>query len=157
MTISTKRLLDYTEIVKELDFLLNKKERIKERISLLKSPNYADTKVTTGGKKNISEEENYVIKLEKINKKIDEYKAWLLPEHNRIKQEIGMIKKWQYRKLLVYRYLEKWKWSEIIQEFFEFEDDFDEEKDFKYKEKMMYWHRQALKELTGKDTKLLRY
>ncbi len=156
MTISTKRLLDYTEIVKELDFLLNKKERIKERISLLKSPNYADTKVTTGGKKNISEEENYVIKLEKINKKIDEYKAWLLPEHNRIKQEIGMIKKWQYRKLLVYRYLEKWKWSEIIQEFFEFEDDFDEEKDFKYKEKMMYWHRQALKELTGKDTKLLR-
>lgn len=157
MTISTKRLLDYTEIVKELDFLLNKKERIKERISLLKSPNYADTKVTTGGKKNISEEENYVIKLEKINKKIDEYKAWLLPEHNRIKQEIGMIKKWQYRKLLVYRYLEKWKWSEIIQEFFEFEDDFDEQKDFKYKEKMMYWHRQALKELTGKDTKLLRY
>ena len=156
MTISTKRLLDYTEIVKELDFLLNKKERIKERISLLKSPNYADTKVTTGGKKNISEEENYVIKLEKINKKIDEYKAWLLPEHNRIKQEIGMIKKWQYRKLLVYRYLEKWKWSEIIQEFFEFEDDFDEEKDFKYKEKIMYWHRQALKELTGKDTKLLR-
>ncbi len=156
MTISTKRLLDYTEIVKELDFLLNKKERIKERISLLKSPNYADTKVTTGGKKNISEEENYVIKLEKINKKIDEYKAWLLPEHNRIKQEIGMIKKWQYRKLLVYRYLEKWKWSEIIQEFFEFEDDFDEQKDFKYKEKMMYWHRQALKELTGKDTKLLR-
>ena len=149
MTITTERLNDYTEIVKELDYLLKEKEKIKERISVLKSPNFEEPKVTTGGKKTVSEEENYVIKLEKINKKIDEYKAWLLPAHNEIKHEIARIKKWEYRRLLVWRYLEKWKWSEIIREFFEFEEDFDEEKDFKYKEKIMYWHRRALKELTG--------
>ncbi len=148
MTLTTQRLNDYTEIVKELDFLLRKKEQIKERLNALKSPDYREIKVTKGTKNKTSEQETYVIKLEKINRKIDEYKAWLLPEHETIKQEIARIKKWQYRKLLVYRYLEKWKWSEIIQDFFEFEDDFEAEKDFKYKEKIMYWHRRALKELT---------
>ncbi len=149
MTISTERLNDYTEIVKELDFLLKKKERLKERIDSLKSPDYTKIKVSTGETRKTSEQEYYVISLEKINHKIDEYKAWLIPEHETIKQEIARVKKWQYRKILVYRYLEKWKWSEIIRDFFEFEDDFEEEKDFKYKEKIMYWHRRALKELTG--------
>ena len=149
MTITTERLNDYTEIVKELDFLLRKKEQIKERLNMLKSPNYMETKVMKGSKNKTSEQETYVIKLEKINRKIDEYKAFLVPEHETIKRGIARVKKWQYRKLLVYRYLEKWKWSEIIQDFFEFEDDFEAEKDFKYKERIMYWHRRALKELTG--------
>ena len=148
MTITTERLNDYTEIVKELDFLLRKKEQIKERLNSLKSPDYKRIKVTEGTKGKTSEQENYVIKLEKINRKIDEYKAFIVPEHETIKREIARIKKWQYRKLLVYRYLEKLKWSEIIQDFFEFEDDYEEEKDFKYREKVMYWHRKALKELT---------
>ena len=51
MTITTERLNDYTEIVKELDYLLKQKEKIKERISILKSPNFEEPKVTTGGKK----------------------------------------------------------------------------------------------------------
>ncbi len=148
MTITTQQLRDYTEIVKELDFLLRKKEQIKERLSVLKSPNYKEIKVKEGNRSKISEQENYVIKLEKINKKIDEYKTWLIPEHAKIKEEIARIKKWQYRNILVYRYLEKWKWSEIIQEFFEFEDDYEEEKDFKYRERIMYWHRKALTELS---------
>ena len=148
MTITTERLNDYTEIVKELDFLLRKKEQIKERLNMLKSPNYMETKVMKGSKNKTSEQETYVIKLEKINRKIDEDKAFLVPEHETIKREIARVKKWQYRKLLVCRYLEKWKWSEIIQDFFEFEDDFEAEKDFKYKERIMYWHRRALKELT---------
>ncbi len=148
MTITLERLNDYTEIVKEMDFLLKKKEQLKARLEALKSPDYTKPKVT-GSESKTSEQEHYVISLERINKKIDEYKSWLLPEHERIKHEIANIKKWQYRKLLVYRYLEKWKWSEIIKEFFEFEDDFEDEKDCKYKEKVMYWHRRALKELTG--------
>lgn len=145
MTI--ERLNEYTETVTELDFLLKKKEFLKERIAALKSPDYTKSKVTCGKKQDISEQERYVITLEKINKKINDYKYKVLPEHEAIKTAISKIKKWQYRKVLVYRYLEKWKWSQIIAEFFEFEDDFDEEKNFKYKEKIMYWHRKALKEL----------
>lgn len=48
---------------------------------------------------------------------------------------------------MIYRYLELWKWSEIIQDFFEFEDDFEVEKEGKYKQNVMYWHRAALQEL----------
>lgn len=50
------------------------------------------------------------------------------PEHKIIKTQIARIKKWNYRKILVYRYLEKWKWSDIISDFFGFEEDFEEEK-----------------------------
>ena len=108
---------------------------------------------TSGNSARTSEQEHYVLALQKINKKIDEYKAWLLPEHQIIKTQIARIKKWNYRKILVYRYLEKWKWAEIVQDFFEFEDDYKEEKDTKYKEKVMYWHRQALAELEKVSSK----
>lgn len=145
--ITLERLDNYTEIVKELDFLLRQKEQIKEKIGLLRSIDYSKIKVTTGNGEKMSEQEHYAMSLQKINKKIDEYKAWLLPEHEIIKTQISRVRKWNYRKILVYRYLEKWKWREIIQEFFEFENDFKEEKDNKYKDQIMYWHRQALSEL----------
>ncbi len=140
-------LNDYTEDVRELDFLLRKKEFIKEKISALKSPDYGKSRVTSGNGTRTSEQEHYVIALEKINNKIEQCKMRILPEHEFIKKSIAAVKKWQYRRLLVYRYLEKWKWAQIIEEFFEFEEDYDEEKNFKYKEKILYWHRQALKAL----------
>lgn len=145
--ITLKRLDDYSEIVKELDFLLKQKEGIKAKINSLSGIDYSKIKVTTGNQQKISEQEHYVMALETINKKIDEYRVWLLPEHKIIKTQIARIKKWNYRKILVYRYLEKWKWSDIISDFFGFEEDFEEEKNGKYKEKVLYWHRQALKEL----------
>lgn len=151
--ITIKRLEDYSEIVKELDFLLRQKEHLKSKLGLLSGIDYSRIKVTSGNNARTSEQEHYVLALQKINKKIDEYKAWLLPEHQIIKTQIARIKKWNYRKILVYRYLEKWKWAEIVQDFFEFEDDYKEEKDTKYKEKVMYWHRQALAELEKVSSK----
>lgn len=145
--ITIKRLDDYTEIVKELDFLLRKKEQIKAKLGILSGIDYSKIKVTAGNGQKTSEQEHYVMALQKINKKIDEYKAWLVPEHQIIKTQIARVKKWNYRKILVYRYLEKWKWSEIIQDFFEFEDDFEEEKNLKYKDKIFDWNRRALAEL----------
>lgn len=145
--ITIQRLNDYTEIVKELDFLLRKKEQIKAKLGILSGVDYSKIKVTAGNGQKTSEQEHYAMTLQKINKKIDEYKAWLVPEHQIIKTQIARVKKWNYRKILVYRYLEKWKWSEIIQDFFEFEEDFETEKDTKYKDTVMYWHRRALEEL----------
>lgn len=145
--ITIQRLNDYTEIVKELDFLLRKKEQIKAKLGILSGVDYSKIKVTAGNGQKTSEQEHYAMALQKINKKIDEYKAWLVPEHQIIKTQIARVKKWNYRKILVYRYLEKWKWSEIIQDFFEFEEDFETEKDTKYKDTVMYWHRRALEEL----------
>lgn len=145
--ITIKRLDDYTEIVKELDFLLRKKEQIKAKLGILSGVDYSKIKVTAGNGQKISEQEHYAMALQKINKKIDEYKAWLVPEHQIIKTQIARVKKWNYRKILVYRYLEKWKWSEIIDEFFGFEDDFEEEKNLKYKDKIFDWNKAALAEL----------
>lgn len=145
--ITLQRLDDYCEIVRELDFLLRQKDGLTKKINGLKGIDYSRLKVTSGNTAKISEEERFVIALDKINKKIVEYKAWLIPEHEIIKTQIARIKKWNYRKILVYRYLEKWKWSEIIQDFFEFEDDYEEEKSGKYKDTIMYWHRRALEEL----------
>ena len=76
-----------------------------------------------------------------------EYEQWLKPEKDIIIHQIARIKRQEYRKILVLRYIEKWKWSEIIQECFWFEADYEIQKQDKYKDKVLYWNRQALKEL----------
>lgn len=146
--LTVEKLQQYSDNVKELDFLIRKRELIKRRLSSPQGVDYEKTKVTSGNGPKLSTEERYAISLEEINKKIDEKMKNLRSQHQLIKERISSIAKWQYRKLLVYRYLEKQKWSEIIADFFEYEEDYDEEKENKYKDRIMYWHRQALKELT---------
>lgn len=146
--LTVERLNQYSENVKELDFLIRKRELLKKRLDGIQSIDFERTRVTSGNGRKTSPQEHYAISLEQINKRIDECTKYLASEHSLIKEKISAIAKWQYRKLLVYRYLEKLKWSEIIADFFEYEEDFEEEKDFKYKERILYWHRKALKELT---------
>lgn len=145
--ITIERLEYYTEAVKELDNLLEKRESIIKKTSVIKGVDYSKIKVTSGNASKLSEQEHSAMALEKINSRIDEIRFWLKKEHEIIKTQISRVRKWKYRKVLVLRYLEKWKWAEIIQEFFSFEEDFEEEKVGKYKDKILYWNRQALKEL----------
>lgn len=151
--ISIDRLNNYTEIVKELDYLLMQKENLKSKIGILKGVDYTKIKVTTGNGTKLSEQERYAAALQKINIEIDKYRAWLPNEHQIIKTQIARVKKWNYRKLLVLRYLEKRKWADITEEFFGFENDFEDEKNLKYKDKIMYWNRQALAELSKVSSK----
>lgn len=151
--ITLERLNNYTEIVKELDFLLQQKQKIEQKIGTLSGIDYSKIRVTTGNGNKQSEQERWASSLEKINSKIAEYKHWLKPEHEIIKTQISRVKKWNYRKVLVLRYLEKWKWSEITDEFFGFENDFEEEKYTKYRETVMRWNRQALTELETVSSK----
>ena len=144
--ITIERLDNYAAIAKEYDFLLHQKNNLIKKLGL-KGVDYSKIKVTSGNGVKISEQEHYVMSLQKINAKLHEYEGWLPFEKEIIKTQIARIKKWQFRKILVLRYIEKWKWSEIIQEFFEFEDDFEEEKHFKYWDKMMCWNRRARAEL----------
>lgn len=67
--ITVKRLEDYTEIVKELDFLLRQKEQIKSKLGLLSGIDYSRIKVTAGNGQKTSEQEHYAMTLQKINKK----------------------------------------------------------------------------------------
>lgn len=144
--ITIERLDNYAEIVKEYDYLLHQKNNLIKKLGL-KGVDYSKIKVTSGNGAKISEQEHYVMSLQKINAKIADYESWLKPEKEIIKSQIARIKKWHFRKILVLRYIEKWKWSEIIDEFFGFEDDFEDEKNLKYKDKIFDWNRRALAEL----------
>ena len=144
--ITIERLDNYAEIVKEYDYLLHQKNNLIKKLGL-KAVDYSKIKVTAGNGAKISEQEHYVMSLQKINAKIADYESWLKPEKEIIKTQIARIKKWHFRKILVLRYIEKWKWLEIIDEFFGFEDDFEDEKNLKYKDKIFDWNRRALAEL----------
>lgn len=145
--ITTERLDNFGEIVLEYETLLRYKANLVQKIGLLKSVDLTRTKVQTGNNHKTSEQEHYAIKLEKINKKIAEYETWIPPEKEIIKNQIARVPKRDYRKLLVLRYIERWKWAEIVQEFFEFESDFEEQKHYRYWDTVMYWNRRALEEL----------
>lgn len=144
--ITQERLKSYLYSVQELNKLLEQKKKIMDRLGI-KGVDYSKDKVTSGNKMPLTEEEEYTNKLLKINSQIEKIKPPIVREHQILKTQIGRIKKHEYRKLLVYRYIEGWKWDEIKQDFFEFEDDFKEEKNDKYHTKIMYWHRRALEEL----------
>lgn len=144
--ITIERLDNYAEIVKEYDYLLHQKNNLIKKLGL-KGVDYSKIKVTSGNGAKISEQEHYVMSLQKVNAKIADYESWLKPEKEIIKTQIARIKKWHFRKILVLRHIEKWKWSEIIDEFFGFEDDFEDEKNLKYKDKIFDWNRRALAEL----------
>lgn len=145
--ITTDRLDNYAEIVKEYKTLLKHKKVLIEKIGTLKGVDYSGIKVQPGNGLKTTEQEHYAMKLEQINSKIAEYEAWIPPEKEIIKTQIARVRKRDYRKLLVLRYIEKWKWKEIIQEFFEFEIDYEDQKQTKYKDTIMYWNRRALEEL----------
>lgn len=144
--ITVQRLDDFGAVMREYNALKLQKFKLEKRLGL-SAVDYSKIKVTSGNSNRLSEEEKFVFALNRINNKLKEYEAWLLPEKEKIISQIARVKRQEYRKILVLRYIEKWKWSEIIQECFWFEADYEEEKQGKYKDKILYWNRQALKEL----------
>lgn len=144
--ITIQRLDDFGAILREYESLKDQRYKLEKRLGL-SGIDYSKIKVTTGNGQKLSEQERFTIALQRINAKMLEYEQWLKPEKEIIVSQIARVKRHEYRKILVLRYVEKWKWNEIIHEFFWFEDDFDDEKNLKYKDKVLYWNRQALKEL----------
>lgn len=142
--ITLERLTNFGEILKEYDTLKRHKKLLVEKIGTIKGIDYSRDRVHTGNSCRTSEEERYAMKLETVNNKLKEYEEWITPEKEIIKNQIARVKKRDYRKILIYRYIERWKWSEIIQEFFELEQDYEEEKQGKYRDTMMYWNRRAV-------------
>lgn len=148
--ITPQRLDNYSAIVREYETLLRHKKNLIEKIGVLHGVDYSRIKVQTGNGPKTSEQERYAMALQKINSKIAEYEAWLPSEKQIIKNQIARIANREnatdYRRILVLRYIEKWKFSEITQELFWLEADFEDNID-KYRDKTMRWHREALQEL----------
>lgn len=144
--ITIQRLDDFGAILREYESLKDQKYKLEKQLGL-SGVDYSKLKVTNGNGQKYSAQERFTIALQKINAKMLEYEQWLKPEKEIIISQISRIKRQEYRKILVLRYIEKWKWAEIIQECFWFESDYETEKQNKYKDKVLYWNRQALKEL----------
>lgn len=148
--ITTQRLDDFGAIMREYEVLKDQKYKLEKRLGL-SGVDYSKIKVTSGNGQKLSEQERFTIALQRINAKIADYESWLIPEKEKIKTQIARIRYCQnalyYRRLLVLRYIEHWKWAEIIQEFFELEYDYEAEKNLKYRDTVMYWNRRALEEL----------
>lgn len=146
-TVITKdRLRTYQDKVEELNFLLEKKRKLEVK-SGLKGVDLSKTKVINGNSHPFSTPEQYTIELEKVNNEIKKVRAFLDAEHNELVTQIGRLKRWYWRRVIVYKYIEAWKMPEIISYFFSDEEDFEVEKDLKYRKKVERWLDEGLENL----------
>ena len=145
-TITKDRLKTYLDKVQELNFLLEKKHRIEKR-SALKAVDLSKVKVMNGSSKPFSMPEQHAIELEKINNEIKKSRAFLDAEHKELTEQISRLKRWYWRRVIVYKYIEAWKMPEIISYFFSDEEDFEVEKDLKYRKKVERWIDEAIENL----------
>lgn len=145
-TINKSRLERYLDKVRELDFLLEKKHRLEQKHGL-KSVDLSKTRVTNGSSKPFSVQEQNAIELEKVNKEITELKAFVIPEHKELKTQLSRLKKWYWRRVIDFKYLQKMKTSEIVSYFFGDEEDYEIEKDLKYRKKVDRWIDEAITNL----------
>lgn len=146
-TVITKdRLRTYQDKVEELNFLLEKKRKLEVK-SGLKGVDLSKTKVTNGNSHPFSTPEQYTIELEKVNNEIKKVRAFLDAEHNELVTQISRLKRWYWRRVIVYKYIEAWKMPEIIAYFFSDEDDYEVEKDLKYRKKVERWLDEGLENL----------
>lgn len=137
----------YGDAWRVYDEYLKQREALLKRINSLKSIDYSKDRVTNGASIHISEQERFAMKFEKINALIRECEEILLPAKERLKQQISRIKRAEYRKILILRYIERWKWTDIIEECYWYEDSFDKSDISKWKDKIMQQNRAALKKL----------
>lgn len=145
-TITKERLRTYLDKVQELNFLLEKKHRIEAKCGL-KGVDLSKTKVTNGNSRTTSIQEQFTIELERINNDIKKSRAFLDTEHKELITQIGRLKRWYWRRVIVYKYIEAWKMPEIISYFFGDETDFEIEKDVKYRKKVERWLDEAIENL----------
>ena len=145
--ITKERLKTYLDKVQELNFLLQRKHNLETK-SDLKGVDLSKTKVTNGNSHPFSTPEQNAIELERINNDIKKARAFLDNEHKELIDQISRLKRWYWRRVIVYKYIEGWKMSEIISYFFSDEEDFEVEKESKYRKKIDRWLDEAVENLT---------
>lgn len=144
--ITKDRLIKYLDQVQELNFLLQKKHGLESK-SDIKGVDLSKTKVINGNSRPFSTPEKNAIELEKVNNEIKRVRAFLDKEHEELTTQITRLRRWYWRRAIVYKYIEAWKMSEIISYFFGDEKDYEVEKDFKYRKRVERWIDEAVDNL----------
>lgn len=125
---------------------LKEKKALESKLSSISGIDYSKDKIKNGSKKQ-SEEERFILKLEKRNKEIQECEKILFPAKARLIEQIKRIPKANWRKVLILYYVERWKLKDITEDCFWYEKDYETNKDV-YLATVKRWKREAVQKLT---------
>ena len=127
--------------------LITKKDLEQYKDNLLEYSHYCRQRKLFKAKLNSATGEElakYKIALSRTNLAYEQLKKSTITNQKIIKNQISKLKKSHHKNILTMRYLYLYKWSKIIEILFGDNDDFEEEKEYKYKDKALLWHRKAL-------------
>ena len=112
--INKDRLMRYKQYVSELNTLYERKHQLEQTMGL-SSYDFSKIKVTTN-KRRLTEEEQFVIRLEKINRKISEIEPIVRAGRLEFESQIERIAHldWRYKEILQSYYVDNVKAKEIV-------------------------------------------
>lgn len=153
--ITRDRLSKYVDLCKTLVLLQKKKSNLEKKLGL-KGVNYSTTKVMSGTKKS-SEEERYVLLLERVNTEIKQIREQIEPEHQIIIEQIRRLKTSRSRTIITLRYIEGRSTQDLVEYFFADDilfnpnnniDDFKKTTDYEnFRRTYQRWQQDAVEEL----------
>lgn len=115
--ITKERLQDFYNSYQYFEKLLNDKKSIEARLQL-KGVSYDGIKVMSGNGRKLSEQERFVIALERIDNEINRQRTKLEYEKSVIEAQLLRLPKPIHRKIIALKYIEKWKIWEIIEDLY---------------------------------------
>lgn len=148
--VNKDRLMRYKQYVSELNTLYERKHELLATMGL-KSYDFSKTKVMSGNRRKMSEEEQNAIRLEKINKKIGEIEPIVRAGRVEFEAQIERIAHldWRYKEILQAYYIDDVSAKEIVINLF----GVDAEKDQDKWKQFYRLQKSALRELQKVSTK----
>lgn len=113
-----ERLIAYRQCLFDLDKFYEQKDAFIKRIGSIRSVNFSADKVTVGNHKRLSDEERYVLYLEKINNKINEYENTLEAGKKDIDKYIDRLPRFEYREIIRQYYFWRCEWWQVAEHLF---------------------------------------
>ena len=113
-----ERLSAYRQCLFDLDRFYEQKDVLIKRVGNLQSSRMQTDKVTSGNRKHLSEEERYVLYLEKINKQIAEYETALEDGKKDMNLHIDRLPRFEWREIIRQYYFWRCEWWQVTEHLF---------------------------------------
>lgn len=151
--ITRERLEAYYKNLRYYVGLIYRKFNYQKKLHGINSVDFSKERLTGGNRQRLSPQEHYVLRLEKINKKIKDLRAELIPERDIIQTQLNRLTDPLYKEILIERYMKRKRWTDIMAFYYDDQPDFEEEEGEdlkqhgKYWDKIMNYHAQAVKQI----------
>lgn len=113
-----ERLSAYRQCLFDLDKLYEQKDALIKRVGQLQSLRLVPDKVQSGNKRRLSEEERYVLYLEKVNKQISEYESALEAGKKEMYGYIDRLPRFEWREMIRQYYFWRCEWWQVAEHLF---------------------------------------